>query len=176
VPGSSGSRHALPKTRYIAGLANPDTAVAPSYIASGSGDARAGDSFHAEARATWAAGPCVSSGLRRTKNPCLTARTRAEFQDKGPGLRDKLAASVRTGEDGLRAWRARPELDAWITFESWHRAASAETDFVPLPGGIGAARPTVIAVTRWTLRRMLALKFISFLRGPHAHEVFRARG
>ncbi len=103
-------------------------------------------------------------------------RERAGFQDKVPGLRDKPAAPVRTGEDGLRAWRARPELDAWITFESWHRAASAETDFVPLPGGIGAARPAVIAVTRWTPRRMLALEFISFLRGPHAYEVLGARG
>lgn len=164
MPGSSGLRHAFPKTRYIARLADPDTGVAPPYIASGSGDARAGDSFHAEARATWAAGPCASSGFRRTQNPCLTARARAEFQDKVPGLRDKPAAPVRTGEGGLRAWRAGPELDAWITFESWHRAAGAETDFVPLPGGIGVARPAVIAVTRWTPRRMRALEFISFLR------------
>ena len=58
-----------------------------------------------------------------------------EFQDKVPGLRGRLAASVRTGEDGIRAWRAKPELDA--------RAASSETDFTALPDDIGAVLPPV---------------------------------
>jgi accessory colonization factor AcfC len=99
-----------------------------------------------------------------------------EFQDRVPGLRERLAASVRTGEEGMQAWLARPELDAWITFESWYRATSSDTDFIPLPGNIGALRPTVIAPTRWTARRTLALEFISFLCGPRAHDVFRRRG
>lgn len=76
----------------------------------------------------------------------------------------------------MRAWRAKPELDAWITFESWYRAASSETDFIPLADDIGAVQPTVIAMTRWTARRTLALEFISFLRSPRAHDVFRRRG
>jgi accessory colonization factor AcfC len=99
-----------------------------------------------------------------------------EFQDRVPGLRERLAASVRTGEEGLRAWQARPELDAWITFESWHRATSSDTDFIPLPADIGALRPAVIAVTRWTACRTLALEFIAFLRSPRAHDMFRRRG
>ncbi len=99
-----------------------------------------------------------------------------EFQDRVPGLRDRLAASVRTGEEGIRAWRAKPELDAWITFESWYRATSSETDFIPFPDNIGAVRPMVIAIMRWTPRRTLALEFISFLRSPRAHDVFRRRG
>jgi accessory colonization factor AcfC len=99
-----------------------------------------------------------------------------EFQDQVPGLRERLAASVRTGEEGLRAWQTRPELDAWITFESWYRATSSDTDFIPLPDDIGALRPTVIAMTRWTARRTLAREFISFLRSPRAHDVFRRRG
>ncbi len=99
-----------------------------------------------------------------------------EFQSRVPGLRRRLAASVRTGEEGMQAWRARPDLDAWITFESWHRAASGDTDFIPLPEDIGALRPTVIALTRWTPRRALAREFISFLRSPPAHDVFRRRG
>jgi accessory colonization factor AcfC len=85
-----------------------------------------------------------------------------EFQDRVPGLRARLAALVRTGEEGIQVWRARPELDAWITFESWYRATSSETDFIPLADDIGALRPTVIAMTRWTARRTLAREFISF--------------
>ena len=99
-----------------------------------------------------------------------------EFQDRVPGLRERLAASVRTGEEGVRAWRARPELDAWITFETWYRATSSETDVIPLREDIGAVRPTVIAMTRWTVHRTLAREFISFLRSPRAHDVFRRRG
>lgn len=83
---------------------------------------------------------------------------------------------MRTGEEGIQAWRARPELDAWITFESWYRATSSDTDFIPLPEDIGALRPTVIAVTRWTAHRTLAREFISFLCSPRAHDVFRRRG
>lgn len=100
----------------------------------------------------------------------------AEFQDRVPGLRERLAAKVATGEEGMQAWRARPELDAWITFESWYRVTSSDTDFIPLPDDIGALRPTVIAMTRWTPRRTLALEFISFLRSPRVHDVFRRRG
>jgi len=99
-----------------------------------------------------------------------------EFQDRVPGLRERLAAKVATGEEGIRVWRARPELDAWITFESWYRATSSETDFIPLPEDIGAVRPTVIAPTRWTTRQALAREFISFLRSPRAHDVFCRRG
>jgi accessory colonization factor AcfC len=68
------------------------------------------------------------------------------------------------------------ELDAWITFESWYRAMSSETGFIPLADDLGAVRPTAIAMTRWTPRRTLALEFISFLRSPRAHDVFRRRG
>jgi hypothetical protein len=99
-----------------------------------------------------------------------------EFQDRVPGLRERLAASARTGEEGMRAWRARPELDAWIPFESWYRAASSDTDFIPLPADLGAIRPTVIAMTRWAPRPTLAREFISFLRSPRAHDEFRRRG
>ncbi len=99
-----------------------------------------------------------------------------EFQDRVPGLRERLAASVRTGEEGLRAWRAKPELDAWITFETWYRATSSETVFISFPEDIGAIRPMVIAMTCWTPRRTLACEFISFLRSPRTHEVFRRRG
>jgi len=99
-----------------------------------------------------------------------------EFQDRVPGLRERIAAKDATGEEGVRVWRARPELDAWITFESWYRAMSSETGFIPLPEDIGAVRPTVIALMCWTAHRTLGLEFISFLRSPHAHEVFRRRG
>ncbi len=82
---------------------------------------------------------------------------------------------VRTGRHGLAAWRSRPELDAWVTYRSWHVALGDEADFVEIPGD-HALRHTPVAPTRRTPHRPAVLQFIEYLRSPEARLIFEDHG
>ena len=82
---------------------------------------------------------------------------------------------VYTGQDGVAAWRSTPELDAWITYKSWHVTLERESDFVEIPGD-AALRYTPMALTRRTLHRQAALHFIDFLKSPEARSIFAEHG
>lgn len=82
---------------------------------------------------------------------------------------------VYTGQDGVAAWRSTPELDAWVTYKSWHVTLEGESDFIEIPGDAGM-RYTPMAVTRRTPNRQAALHFIDFLKSPEARDIFKAHG
>ncbi|HBT82563.1 MAG: hypothetical protein A2091_12420 [Desulfuromonadales bacterium GWD2_61_12] len=82
---------------------------------------------------------------------------------------------VYTGQDGVAAWRAMPELDAWVTYKSWHVTLERESDFIAIPGAAGM-RYTPMAVTRRTPNRQTALHFIDFLKSPEARNIFKEHG
>ncbi len=102
--------------------------------------------------------------------------TMEEFQNKVPNLAEHIYRSVTTGEQGKEAWRSLPELDAWITYKSWHFVLSGETEFIPLTSVNGSLRPTVVAITAWTKKKTLAQDFILFLQNEAAHAIFQRRG
>ncbi len=84
--------------------------------------------------------------------------------------------SVTTGEQGKEAWRSIPELDAWITYKSWHFVLRPETEFIPLSSISGSLRPTPMAITAWTKKIDLALAFILFLQSEAGQAIFQRRG
>ena len=74
-----------------------------------------------------------------------------------------------------RPWRSRPELDAWVTYKSWHVGLEGEADFIELSGD-DAVRFTPAALTRRTPQREAALQFIEFLKSPEARKIFVRHG
>jgi accessory colonization factor AcfC len=102
--------------------------------------------------------------------------TMGEFQNKVPNLAEHIYLLVTTGNQGIQAWRSMPELDAWITYKSWHLVLSRETDFIPLTSVSGSLRTTPIAITAWTKKKNLAQAFILFLKSEAGHIIFQRRG
>lgn len=82
---------------------------------------------------------------------------------------------VYTGSEGVKAWRNSPNIDAWVTYKSWHQVLKDETDFIEISCG-HALRHTMIALTARTPHREHAGKFIDFLQGLEAREIFRKHG
>lgn len=80
-----------------------------------------------------------------------------------------------TGQQGVNAWRSAPEIDAWVTYKTWHKELEEESDFIEIPGD-GALRYTPIALTSGTTNRQEAIKFISFLKSPEARKIFEEHG
>jgi accessory colonization factor AcfC len=83
--------------------------------------------------------------------------------------------SVLTGEDGLAAWREKPELDAWVTYRSWHVKLAGEAEFVALASP-ESLRYVPVALTRRTLRREHAGRFVAFLKSEEARRIFQRHG
>ncbi|HXG94274.1 MAG TPA: substrate-binding domain-containing protein [Blastocatellia bacterium] len=93
-----------------------------------------------------------------------------------PGIQKNIALSVETSADAIEKWKAMPELDAWITYESWHYRLKDMTDLVRLPAGERIHRGTPIAITSITKNRELAEQFIAFLKSDAGHAIFQKWG
>jgi accessory colonization factor AcfC len=102
--------------------------------------------------------------------------TMAEFQNKVPNIAEHICQSVTTGDQGKQAWRSLPDLDAWITYKSWHFVLSGESEFIPLTSDSGSLRSTPIAITAWTNKKGLAQAFIQFLQSEVGHTIFQRHG
>jgi accessory colonization factor AcfC len=93
-----------------------------------------------------------------------------------PGIQKNIVLSVATSAEAIDQWKARPELDAWITYESWHYRLKEVTNLVRLPPAERLYRGTPIAITTISKQRDLAQQFIDFLKTPAAHAVFQKWG
>ena len=93
-----------------------------------------------------------------------------------PGIRRNIALSVTTSAAAIDVWKTAPELDAWITFESWYYRLRDVADLVRLPKEERLSRGTPIAVTKMSKQKDLAREFIQFLQSEEAHGIFRKWG
>lgn len=93
-----------------------------------------------------------------------------------PGIQNNIALSVTTSADAIEKWKSMPELDAWITYESWHYRLKEQTDLVRLPKEGNLYRGTPIAATTISKNKELANQFIDFLKTEQCHEAFRKWG
>ena len=80
-----------------------------------------------------------------------------------------------TGKQGAGAWRSSPEIDAWVTYRSWHFELEQDSEFIELPGN-GSLRYTPMALTHRTPHRQEALNFITFLKSEEAKQIFAEHG
>jgi accessory colonization factor AcfC len=88
---------------------------------------------------------------------------------------DPVCRQEYSGQDGVEAWRESPEIDAWVTYKSWHVALEEESEFIEIPCK-HALRHTTVALTRRTPNREAALRFIGFLKSPEARKIFVEHG
>lgn len=93
-----------------------------------------------------------------------------------PGIRKNIVITVANTAQAIEKWKAVPEIDAWINFESWQLRLPELTDLVRLPEQEKIYRGTPIAATRISKNRDQALEFIRFLATEPAHDVFRKWG
>jgi accessory colonization factor AcfC len=93
-----------------------------------------------------------------------------------PGIQKNILLSVATSAEAIDRWKTMPELDAWITYESWHYRLKEVTALVHLPQAQRLYRGTPIAITTISKQRDRAQQFIDFLKTPAAHAVFQKWG
>ena len=88
------------------------------------------------------------------------------------GLQQNIALTVATSAEGMQAWATRPQLDAWITYESWQQRMPDKAALVRLPPEMRIYRGTPIAFTQRSTLKVEAKAFLAQLRTPACHDVF----
>jgi accessory colonization factor AcfC len=84
---------------------------------------------------------------------------------------------VYTGRQGIDTWLAQGQVDAWITYKSWHVLLDeAAADFIDIPCDDTGLRFTPIALTQRTPHRQQARQFIDFLQSAEARQIFQKHG
>ena len=89
---------------------------------------------------------------------------------------DSVSLSVLTGKEAFEAWPSRTDIDAWITYRSWHVKLGESSDFVHLPPAERLLRATPIAITALSKHRREAGAFIEFLRSDRGRKIFQKWG
>lgn len=76
----------------------------------------------------------------------------------------------------IDAWKADDSYDAWICYASWHFRLPDVTDLVQIPKKQTVYRGTPIAISALTDQKEVASDFISFMKSPAGHAVFKKWG
>ena len=93
------------------------------------------------------------------------------------GIARNITLSVKTSAEAIEKWKAgQPELDAWITYASWHELLKEQTDLVALPEGQTLYRGTPAALATGTKHPEQAARFLAFLQTDEAHAIFQKWG
>lgn len=80
-----------------------------------------------------------------------------------------------TGRQGVSAWQNYPEIDAWVTYKTWHTFLSDTSEFIEIPTD-DAIRHIPIALTKRTEQHAEAVEFIRFLKSDQAQQIFKKHG
>ena len=80
------------------------------------------------------------------------------------------------GKNAIELWNEHPEIDAWLTWESWHYRLRGITELVQLNEKYTVYRGTPIAIAKQANNEQLAEKFIKYLKSPEARKIFEGWG
>jgi accessory colonization factor AcfC len=106
----------------------------------------------------------------------ITQEKMEEVYGRVPGIHYNIVLPLLTGRQAAQAWKTTPELDAWITYESWHYALKDETDLVQLSERERVLRITPVVAIRTSRNREAVREFINFLKTEEAHKIFQKWG
>ena len=98
-----------------------------------------------------------------------------DFHGSEEDLARNIGHFVYTGQQGLAAWHETPEIDAWVTYKSWHIKLRDGAEFIEISDD-DALRFTPAALTLRTPHREEAQSFLSFLKSEEAQDIFRKHG
>lgn len=98
------------------------------------------------------------------------------LQNKAAGIRENISLSVLTGKEAFDAWPLETQIDAWITYRSWHVKLEDSSDFVRFPQDDKLFRATPVAITAFSKNRSRAETFIGFLKSDRARGIFQKWG
>jgi len=91
-------------------------------------------------------------------------------------LRKNVALVAETGEEAMRLWKERSDMDAWVTWNVWFVPLRSQAKLVPVSKDYGIHRRSSVALTHRGKGNPLAAEFVKFLSSPEGFKVFESWG
>jgi accessory colonization factor AcfC len=91
-------------------------------------------------------------------------------------LRNNIVLFAANSTEARRMWLAAADIDAWLTWNIWYKAAPRHSTLVPVSEDYVIYRQCSIAVTEQGWQKPLANRFVGFLTSPEAAQIFAKWG
>jgi len=91
-------------------------------------------------------------------------------------LRKNIVAFAADSDEATELWKTREDIDAWITWNTWHIPLRDRARLVPVSRTYRVLRQCSIALTERGKAKPLATEFIKFLDSPEAGSIFDTWG
>jgi accessory colonization factor AcfC len=91
-------------------------------------------------------------------------------------LRKNIVLFAANSDEAMRSWKTDPEIDAWITWNTWHIPLRGRAELVPVSKPYRVLRTCSIALTARGKAKPSAAAFIEFLKSEEAAGIFDTWG
>jgi intracellular sulfur oxidation DsrE/DsrF family protein len=91
-------------------------------------------------------------------------------------LRKNILVFATDPDEAMRTWKTNPDIDVWITWNTWHIPLRGRAELVPVSQAYRVLRTCSIALTEHGQQKPAAAKFIEFLKSPEAAGIFDTWG
>ncbi len=91
-------------------------------------------------------------------------------------LRKNIVVFAASSDEAMRLWDARPEIDAWLTWNIWHMPLRNRAKLVEVSRDYRIYRHCSIAQTQRGKAKPLAGQFVNFLTSPEGAAIFESWG
>ena len=91
-------------------------------------------------------------------------------------LRKNIVVFAANSDEAMMTWKSRPDIDAWITWNTWHIPLRGRAELVPVSKPYRVLRTCSAALTERGKNKPYAAEFIKFLTSPEAAAIFDTWG
>ena len=91
-------------------------------------------------------------------------------------LRKNIVVFAAGADEAMRLWKGREDIDAWITWNTYHIPLRRRAHLVPVSKRFRVLRTCSVALTERGKAKPLAAEFIKFLGSPEARTTFETWG
>jgi len=103
------------------------------------------------------------------------AGRKADFQAMR-AIRQNISVCASSSAEAVQFWRARKDIDAWITWDIWHVPLRTEATLIPVSKDYVIFRQCSVALTSRGRDKPLAGGFVKFLASPEGARIFASWG
>ena len=91
-------------------------------------------------------------------------------------LRKNIVVFAANSDEAMMTWKSNPDIDAWITWNTWHIPLRGRAELVPVSKSYRVLRTCSIALTERGKGKPSAMEFIKYLSSTEAAPIFNTWG
>ena len=91
-------------------------------------------------------------------------------------LRKNIVLYAANSTEAVKTWRERKDVDAWITWDTWHIPLRTEAKLIPVSKEYRVYRQCSVALTSRGRDKPEAVRFVKFLASTQGAQVFASWG